>query len=185
MKIQDAKNRHLGTIVQLCRAVSSQLRHESTIGKIVKQHYILHMSPQYGKLRPSSGWDHFVSLGHPCNFQRVSPLGSVTARHSSIGRQANFAALNRGVESDLYLAGRPSRWALAHISSYISSSIVNASAYRRLSAWVNQRVATFVPLSQNGLLLVKLRVWLCVTVIRHLLHSACSHIFSNEFEFYF
>jgi len=28
----DAKNRHLGTIAQLCRAISSQLRHVSTIG---------------------------------------------------------------------------------------------------------------------------------------------------------
>ena len=27
------KNRHLGTIAQLCRAISSQLRHASTIGK--------------------------------------------------------------------------------------------------------------------------------------------------------
>ena len=34
-----AKNRHLGTIAQLCRAISSQLRHVSTIGKkLVKQH---------------------------------------------------------------------------------------------------------------------------------------------------
>jgi len=28
-----AKNRHLGTIAQLCRAISLQLRHVSTIGK--------------------------------------------------------------------------------------------------------------------------------------------------------
>ena len=42
-----------------------------------------------------------------------SRLGSVTARHSSIGRQPIFAALNRG--RHLYSAGRPSRWALAHI----------------------------------------------------------------------
>ena len=28
-----AKNRHLGTIAQFCRAISSQLRHASTIGK--------------------------------------------------------------------------------------------------------------------------------------------------------
>ena len=28
-----AKNRHLGTIAQLCRAISSQIRHASTIGK--------------------------------------------------------------------------------------------------------------------------------------------------------
>jgi len=49
-------------------------------------------------------------------FQRVSRLGSVTARrsrHSSSGRQANFVALNRG--RHLCSAGRPSRWALAHV----------------------------------------------------------------------
>ena len=54
-----------------------------------------------------------ASLGHPSTFQRVSRLGSVTARHSSSGRQPIFAALNRGCH--LYSAGRPSRWALAHI----------------------------------------------------------------------
>jgi len=32
-KKQDAKNRHLGTIAQLFQAISSQLRHVSTIGK--------------------------------------------------------------------------------------------------------------------------------------------------------
>jgi len=37
----------------------------------------------------------------------------MTARHSGSGRQPNFAALNRG--RHLYSAGRPSRWALAHI----------------------------------------------------------------------
>ena len=60
-----------------------------------------------------------VSLvwGTPGKFQRVWRLGSVTARHSSSGHQPNFAALNRG--RCLYLAGRPSRWALAHISSSI------------------------------------------------------------------
>jgi len=109
-----AKNRHLGTIAQLCRAISSQLRHVSTIGKkLVKQQYLLYMSPQYCALRPTSGWDHFVSLGHPYKFQRVWRLGSVTGRHSSSGRQPNFAALNRG--RHIYSAGRSSRWALAHI----------------------------------------------------------------------
>jgi len=50
-----AKNRHLGTIAQLCRAISSQLRHVSTIGKkLVKQQYVPHMPPQYGELRPTS-----------------------------------------------------------------------------------------------------------------------------------
>jgi len=60
LKTQDAKkvakNRHLGTIPQLCRATSSQLRHIWTIGKkIVKQQYVLHMFPQYGELRSTSG----------------------------------------------------------------------------------------------------------------------------------
>jgi len=54
-----------------------------------------------------------AGLGHPTIFQGVSRLGSVTARQSSSGRQPNFAALNRG--RHLCLAGRPSRWALAHI----------------------------------------------------------------------
>jgi len=39
------KNRHFGTIAQLRRAVSSQLRHVSTIEKkLVKHRYLLHMS---------------------------------------------------------------------------------------------------------------------------------------------
>jgi len=45
LKIQDAKNRHFGTIAQLCRAISSELRHVSTIGKkLVKQQYLLRMT---------------------------------------------------------------------------------------------------------------------------------------------
>jgi len=64
----------------------------------------------FGQLTAEIG---FGSLGHPYKFERVSRLGGVTARYSSSGRQPNFAALNRG--RHLYLAGRPSRWALAHI----------------------------------------------------------------------
>jgi len=54
-----------------------------------------------------------ASLGHSSKFQPVSRFGSVTARHSSSGRQQNFAALDRG--RHLYPAGWPSRWALAHV----------------------------------------------------------------------
>jgi len=42
-----------------------------------------------------------------------SPIDSVTARRSSSGREPNVAALRTG--RHLYSAGRPSRWALAHI----------------------------------------------------------------------
>jgi len=83
--------------------------------KLVKQQYLSHMFPQCGELRLTSSWDRFVSLRHPCKFQQVSLLGSITARHCSSERQPNFVALNRG--RYLYLAGRPSRWPLAHMSS--------------------------------------------------------------------
>ena len=53
--------------------------------KLVKQQYLVHMSLQYGEHRPTIGWDPFVSLGHPCKFQRVSRLGTVTARHLVVG----------------------------------------------------------------------------------------------------
>jgi len=49
------KNCHLGTIAQICLAISSQLRHISTIGKkLAKQQCLPHMSSQYGELRPTS-----------------------------------------------------------------------------------------------------------------------------------
>jgi len=76
------------------------------------------MSSQYGELRPTSGWDVLASLGHPSTFQRVSHRGNVTARHSSGGRQPNFAVLNRS--RHLYLAGRPSHsgfWSYFLLSS--------------------------------------------------------------------
>jgi len=45
LKIHDTKNRHLGTIAQLCPVVSSQLRHTLTIReRLVKQQYLFHMS---------------------------------------------------------------------------------------------------------------------------------------------
>jgi len=71
------------------------------------------MSWQYGGLRPTCGWDLLASLGHRSKFQRISRLGSFTARHSTSGRQPKFAALNSG--RHLHSEGRPSRWTLAHI----------------------------------------------------------------------
>jgi len=82
---------HLGTIAQLCWAISLQLRHASTIGKkLVKHRCIPHMSSQYGELRPTSGWDPLASLGHPSKFQRVSRLGSITAWYSSSGHERRW-----------------------------------------------------------------------------------------------
>jgi len=115
--MQDAKNRHFCTIAQLCRAVSSQLRHVSTIGKNVKQRYlhVSHNMVNFGLLTAEICWrvrgPLQISMG------LASLIDSVTARHSSSGRQPNFAVLNRW--RHLYSAGRPSHWALAHISSLL------------------------------------------------------------------
>jgi len=100
--------------------------------KLVKQHYLLQMSPQYGELRPTSGWDRSGSLRHPSEFQRVSRLGSVTAWQSSSERQPNFVALNRG--RHLCLAGRPSHWALAHIL-VPSVSVIVQRLLQSVSSW--------------------------------------------------
>jgi len=136
--MQDPKNHHLSTIAQLCQAISLQLMHVSTVGKrLVKQQYLLHMSSQYGELKSTNGWDRFGSLWHPCKFQLVSRLGSLTARHSRIGRQPNFVALNSG--RHLYSAGRSSRWALAYIlvfsySLYLFSSFVHPFRFSQNSS---------------------------------------------------
>jgi len=46
--------------------------------KLVKQQYVLHMSPQYGELRPTSGWPVW---GTPPNFNGLCVLAALL--HSS------------------------------------------------------------------------------------------------------
>jgi len=45
--------------------------------KIVKQQYLLHMSSEFGELRPTNGWDLLASLRHPSKFQRVRVLAAL------------------------------------------------------------------------------------------------------------
>jgi len=65
--------------------------------KVVKQRYLLHMSWQYGELRPTSGWDRFDNLGHPSKFQRVSRLAFVTAATSLNWSQPNLCYTRNGI----------------------------------------------------------------------------------------
>jgi len=109
----DTKNFHLRSIRHLSGWIFTTTACIDNRKQLVKQQYLIHMSPQYGKLRPTSGWDSFGSLQHPSRFQQVSRLGIVTAWHSCSWHQPNFAALNRGHR--LYSAGRPSCWALVRI----------------------------------------------------------------------
>ena len=92
----DAKNRHLGTIAQLCSAVSSQVRHVSTIGKTLLSsntsstcpRNMVNFSPLTAEIG-SGVW------GTDCKFQPVLRLGSVNALQSNSGRQSNCSTEQR------------------------------------------------------------------------------------------
>jgi len=91
---------------------SSQLRHVSTIGKKLVNMDTSSTCPRnmvnFGLLTAEICWRVWAT---PANFNEFRVLAALL--HDTSGRQPNFAALNRG--RHLYLAGRPSRWALAHI----------------------------------------------------------------------
>ena len=79
LKIQDAKKspkvRHLGTIAQLCRAISSQLKHASTIGK--KHQYVPrcpHNIVNFGPLAAEIG---LPVWGTPANFNGFRDLAAL------------------------------------------------------------------------------------------------------------
>jgi len=98
------KNCHLRTIAQLCRAMSPQLRHVSTIGKNLLSSNI---SPtcSYNMVNFGPLAAEIVSLvwGTPGNFKGFRVLSALL--HSQT------VATNRG--RHLYSAGRPSSGALA------------------------------------------------------------------------
>jgi len=72
------KNRHLGTIVQFCRAISSQLRHVSTIGKKLLninispmcRHNMVNFGPLEAEIDP-------VVWGTPANFNWFRVLAAL------------------------------------------------------------------------------------------------------------
>jgi len=82
---------------------------------------------------PTNGWHPFGSLGHPSKFQRFSRLGSVTARHSSSGRQPNC-----GVEQRVpTVFGRAAiRLGIGPHSSLIFFTAVNFTAIHAGSGFV-------------------------------------------------
>jgi len=84
--------------------------------KIIKQQYLPHMSPRYGELRPTSGWDRFISLGHPSNFNGFRLLAALL--HSTVVVGVS-QTVQRWTEGATIFGRRPSRWALAHILVYI------------------------------------------------------------------
>jgi len=113
--VQNSLCVRLRTIAQVCRVISSQLRHAWTIGKkLVKQQCLPHMPSQYGD-RPLAAEICWRVWGTHANFNGLRVLAALMHGTLVIG-VSETAALNRG--RHLYSTGRPSRWALAHISSF-------------------------------------------------------------------
>jgi len=107
------KIRHLGTIAQLCRAISLQLRHVSTIGKKLLNSNTSSTCPYtMANFGPLMAEIDLPVLDTPANFNGFRVLVALLHGSRLVG-VSQTVALNRG--RHLYLAGWPSRWALAHI----------------------------------------------------------------------
>jgi len=116
------KSRHLGIIAQLCRDISLQLRHVSTIEKNLLSSNISSTCPHnMVNLGPLAAEITSLVWGTPANFNRFHFLAALL--HGTLGLQPNFAVLNRG--RHLYSAGQPSRWVLAHILVIIYTTPVS------------------------------------------------------------
>ena len=114
------KIRHLRTIAQLCRAISSQLRYVSTFGKKLLNSNIPPHALQYGNF--GLGAAEIVSL--VWGTQQISTGFASWQRYCTAHQQWASAKLC-GVEQGrhLYSAGRPSRWALAHIQVFVCNFV--------------------------------------------------------------
>jgi len=107
LNIQDTKIWHLGTIAQLYRAVSSQLRHLSTIGKGLGKHqHLFHKASQYGERRPTAeiGWRVW---GTPANFNGFRVLVSLLhqRRSTEVNQTLHDVWRSPGLVQYIYILG--------------------------------------------------------------------------------
>jgi len=130
------KIRNLGTIAQFCRAISSQLRHISTIGKkLVKQRYLpicSHNMLNFGPLAAEICWHVW---GTSANFNRVrllapSLLGTrVVGISQSLRRWTEGAAYIR--KGGHHVGHWPTFWCIILISKHsCGEPEAVASSYR-------------------------------------------------------
>jgi len=112
-----AKNSPSGHHLTICRAISSQVRHVSTIEKILLNSNVSPTCPHnmvnFGLLAAETCWQVW---GTPANFNGFRVLAALLHGTRVVGVSQKFASSNRG--RHLHSAERPSRWALAHILVY-------------------------------------------------------------------
>ena len=137
-----AKNRHMGTIAQLRRAISSQLRHISTSKKNLLSSNIFSICP-YNMVNFGPLTAEIVSLvwDTPGNLNRFRVLAALLHGTLVVG-VSQTAALNRG--RHLYSAGRPSHWALAHILVPSSFFLLSSSFFPHLISAAVDRMSAIL-----------------------------------------
>jgi len=80
------KNHHLGTIAQLCLAISSQLRHVSTIGKkLVKRQCLLHIPDNMVNFGPLAAEISLPVWCTPANFNGFRILAALLHGTLAVG----------------------------------------------------------------------------------------------------
>ena len=114
-----AKNRHLGTIAQICRGYifATKARIDNRKKNLLSSntsstcpHNMVNLGPLAADIR----WPLWGTPAN-CNWFRIL---AALLHGTLVVSVSQTAAFNRG--RHLYSAGRPSGWALAHISSYSS-----------------------------------------------------------------
>ena len=105
--MQDVKNRHFGTIVQLCQAISSEIRHVSTIGKKLLNNNISSICPDnngklmvmvnFGLLTAEICWRVW---GTPANFNGFRVLAALLHDTVVVGVSKT---LRRRIEGATYI----------------------------------------------------------------------------------
>jgi len=108
LNIQVAKICNLLNIAEICPAVSSQVRHVSTVGKnLLNTDYVLHVCSQYGELWPSNGWDRLTSMVHCRKFQRVLRLASLLywRRSTEVNQTLHNVLSSPGLVHYIYIFG--------------------------------------------------------------------------------
>jgi len=106
------KIRHLGTITQLCRAISSQLRHVGWSEKKLNSNISPTCPHSMANFGPLVAEISCLVWGSPANFNGFHVFSALLHGTLVVG-VSQTAALRRG--SHLYSAAQPSRWALAYI----------------------------------------------------------------------
>ena len=141
--------------------------------KLVKHQYLLHMSSQYGKLRPTNGWHQLTSLGHPCKFQLVSHLGSITAGHLVVGVSHTLRCWTEGTtyirQGDHHVGHWPAFLVLTCILQIVVSILL---PLEQLECGTVPNVMTALP-NIGGCCLIFFYFWVLTssytTLIKHLL----------------